>query len=395
MMHPLQMPLMAYPWGSKSFIQNLLGRKDLLGLPVAEIWMGAHPSAPSTLRLPHGIVPLDIYLKTNPQALGSTAHSFDTLPYLMKVLAADSPLSIQTHPNLNQAQEGFAAENAQGIPLDDPTRNYKDANHKPELICALTPFTALCLFRPYMELTQSLIQTGLQHILPPAKEFMTHPSADTWKECFAAILQLKPSDIIWAIQTAIEEKDTPLSQWQIDATEWVKNLADKHPADAGALAPLFFQLHHLQPGQALFLSPGTPHAYLQGAAIEVMANSDNVLRGGLTSKHIDLPEYIRVLDFEPRPQPVINAVQDASGVYYYASPAREFRLGYATLSPHQIIVSQPRLPAIFLCTQGHITLDDNQQKLSLKQGESAFCDAQSGNVALSGEGMAYICELGS
>lgn len=395
MMHPLQMPLMAYPWGSKSFIQNLLGRKDLIGLPVAEIWMGAHPSAPSTLRLPDGIVPLDMYLKTNPRALGSAAHSFDTLPYLMKVLAADSPLSIQTHPNLTQAQEGFAAENAQGIPQDDPTRNYKDANHKPELICALTPFTALCLFRPYMELTQSLIQTGLQHILPPAKEFMAHPSPDTWKECFAAILQLKPSDIIWAIQTAIEEKDTPLSQWQIDATEWVKNLADKHPADAGALAPLFFQLHHLQPGQALFLSPGTPHAYLQGAAIEVMANSDNVLRGGLTTKHIDLPEYIRVLDFEPRPQPVINAVQDASGVYYYASPAREFRLGYATLSPHQIIVSQPRLPAIFLCTQGHITLDDNQQKLSLKQGESAFCDAQSGNIALSGEGVAYICELGS
>jgi len=349
--------------------------------------MGAHPKAPSLICPDGGEQALDAWLKEHPEALGQAGE----LPFLMKILAADTPLSIQAHPNQQQARAGFARENALGIPIDHPKRNYKDANHKPELICALNPFTALCGFRPHAQITAGLRLSGLDSLLPEAGSYVQSPTSGLWKACFEAILRLSASDLAKAIERVVNEPGKALETWMDAALTMVSQLSELYPGDAGALAPLYLNLVELQAGQALYLDAGIPHAYLKGAGIEVMASSDNVLRGGLTPKHVNIDELLRVISFDPLDLKILDAVKEDSGLAWYATPAQEFRLGVADLKHGDSMDAALSGPAIALCYEGTLGLHVCESGLELSKGEAAFLDAATIDLRLSGHGRLYIC----
>jgi mannose-6-phosphate isomerase len=279
-----------YAWGSRTAIPSLLGVEPD-GKPQAELWIGAHPKAPSTV---DGIA-LDVAIAASPERwLGRrVAERFSALPFLLKVLAAAEPLSIQCHPDRAQAREGFARENAAGISIDAPHRNYRDANHKPELIVALTRFRALKGFRPHEEIAQRF------------------GAFDDLKALFVDVMGW-PKQKVDAFGRASGD---PI----------VAELAKKYPGDPGTLAPLLLNVVTLEPGQALFLRARELHSYLEGTGIEIMANSDNVLRGGLTPKHVDVPELERVLMFEPGDARAIDPIE-VNGERTYQAPVAEFLL---------------------------------------------------------------------
>ena len=314
-----------YAWGSASALPDLLGvARD--GEPWAELWLGAHPSAPS--RLADGR-PLDAAIAADPVGwLGaaSVARFGPRLPFLLKVLAAGQPLSLQAHPTEAQAIAGFARENDLGIPLDAPERVYKDPHHKPELICALTPFDALCGFRPLdatAELLQVLAGRGA-HGLAPFAALLADAGADpagALGYTVGSLLTMPAGDQRLLVDTtaaacAAAEGPDPF------ATSWMVRLAERYPGDVGAVVSLLLNGVRLAPGEAIALEAGNLHAYLEGTGIEIMANSDNVLRGGLTPKHIDVPELLRVVDFTPLADPVVRQAADGS----YPTRAPEFRL---------------------------------------------------------------------
>ena len=206
------------------------------------------------------------------------------LPFLFKVLAAEVPLSIQAHPNQEQARSGWARENAEGIPLDAPRRNYRDLNHKPELLCALTPFVALKGFRPFDETTRGLDPIARPELAGEPARLGREQSPAALRSLFARLMTLEADEREPLLKRAAAQAARKPAD---PAWRWVKSLMERHPGDVGALAPLYHNLVTLAPGQAFFLPAGELHAYLEGTALEIMANSDNVLRGGLTPKHVD------------------------------------------------------------------------------------------------------------
>ncbi|MDR1786934.1 MAG: class I mannose-6-phosphate isomerase [Treponema sp.] len=300
-----------YPWGSESLLPALLARPNPDSTPWAELWMGTHAGGPSLVRGPDGTtVPLSEF---RPRAGGPPVGE---LPFLFKALAAARPLSIQAHPSLAQAREGFARENAKGIPLDSPARTYKDPNHKPELLCALTPFRALCGYRAPEE--------------PPSDE----------------------------------------------ARALAAELAALYPGDPGADAPLRLNLVTLAPGEAFFVPPGTLHAYLSGLGLEVMACSDNVLRGGLTEKHIDREELARIVNAAPYKPVILKPRAEGPPPFYaYSSPAPEIHFSVL----HGGDARQPwplREDALILVTGGEaLFADEAGRRKPLPQGTAAFVPA--------------------
>ncbi len=288
----LENTIQAYAWGSPTAIPELLGIPSD-GSPMAELWIGAHPRAPSTMNGAR----LDRAIGAAPaRVLGARiAKAFGELPFLLKVLAAAEPLSIQCHPDRRQAEDGFARENAAGIPLDAPERSYRDPNHKPELIVALTRFRALQGFRPPAEVAHNL----------------GHAVGADLKTLFGELMSW-PKDRVDRIARASGDP-TALE------------LLGRYPGDPGVLAPLFLHAVTLEPGQALFLRARELHSYLEGTAVEIMASSDNVLRGGLTPKHVDVPELLSVLAFEPA-RPSVIAPLESDGERTYAAPVEEFVL---------------------------------------------------------------------
>jgi mannose-6-phosphate isomerase len=391
--YPLENPVMAYAWGSHTALADLFGQPQPSETPQAELWMGAHPKAPSIIagHLPP-ITLLDLIAGDPQKMLGDqVCAAFDNqLPYLFKVLAAREPLSIQAHPSLVQARAGFARENRAGIPLDAPQRNYRDDNHKPELICALTPFWAMCGFRPPEQIARLLEKAcggTLAHFIDP----LLSPTAQLPLRVFLeGLLTLPPGDRDEALEEAISyclATREDASHWR-----WIPRLAKAYPGDIGALAPLFLNLVCLQPGEALFLPAGELHAYLEGTAIEIMANSDNVLRGGLTPKHVDLPELLEVLTFECHGLEVLTARPKMRGVAAYDAHCPEFQM-YRVLpgqgqSPIELKVCGPE---ILLCTAGQmqLTAGDNEEALVMRNGRSVFIPAATDVYRLDGEGCLY------
>jgi len=311
-----------YAWGDRDFIPDRLGRpRD--GRPWAEAWYGAHPSAPSMAHTPGGLKPLDALLSVEgARLLGSTvAKAFGTLPYLVKLLAAARPLSIQVHPDAAQARAGFAREQAEGIALDAPHRNYPDPHHKPELIVALTPFHALCGFRASKYIDAVLARTPeLRDLLPRIGRSRSGLGdlIATWFDLPDTKVRPALSSLLQRVSAAKPDELTP-EYWLLKAQQ---ALGADAPPDRGLLFLFLLELRHLQPGQALFLDAGVPHAYLQGAGLEVMAASDNVLRAGLTAKHVDVVELQRVMRTDsPAPDIIEAGVTGA-----YATPATEFEV---------------------------------------------------------------------
>jgi mannose-6-phosphate isomerase len=371
----LENQIQPYAWGSLTAIPSLLGVAPT-GQPQAELWLGAHPLAPSRL----DGRPLDALISERPEAaLGpaSVARFGPRLPFLLTVLAAAQPLSLQAHPSRAQALAGFERENAAGVPLTAAHRTYKDDNHKPELLCALTPFRALCGFRA-VDATRALLR-ALE--VPRLEPLLATFEARGLEGLFHALMRLPRPDaasLVEAIAAACLHH--PVRGFEAECAT-AATLAQAYPGDVGVVGALLLNLVQLHPGEALALGAGNLHAYLEGTGVEVMANSDNVLRGGLTPKHVDVPELLRVLDFSSGPAPIVRPRGAPEGVY--ETPFPDFRLsrlevgGPLTLS---------RLGAdVLLCTEGHVTVND----LPLARGHSAFARFDEGPLRVDGAGTLF------
>ncbi|WP_369378508.1 mannose-6-phosphate isomerase, class I [Streptomyces sp. cg36] len=372
-----------YAWGSTTLIPELLGTAPT-GEPLAEMWMGAHPGAPSRIDRGAGETPLSDVIAADPSAeLGdlAVAKFGPRLPFLLKVLAAGAPLSVQVHPNLAQAQRGYAAEESAGVPLDAPHRNYKDANHKPELICALTTFEGMCGFRAPEESADLLAALDVDSLKPYVDLLRAHPEEAALREVLTAVLTADPH----GMAVTVGETAAACARLGGDTYNAYASLAHHYPGDRGVLAAMLLNYVQLQPGEALFLGAGIPHVYLSGLGVEIMANSDNVLRCGLTPKHVDVPELLNIVRFEASDPGVLRPEASAAGEELYDTPIDEFRLSrYVRARGATATDLTARTPQIVLCTAGELELGD----LRLAPGESAFVRAGE-KAELSGTGTAF------
>ncbi|WP_069816285.1 mannose-6-phosphate isomerase, class I [Streptomyces sp. TP-A0874] len=382
-----------YAWGSTTAIPQLLGTEPS-GEPQAELWMGAHPGAPSVVDRGTGPVPLSEVIATDPagELGGATAERFGPrLPFLLKVLAAASPLSLQVHPDLTQAAEGFQAEEAGGVPAGAPHRNYKDSNHKPELICALSRFDGLCGFRPAPEAAEILAGLEVDSLVPYVDILHAGPEDAALREVLTALLTAEPAAMAESVRLAAEATTRLAERSGPHQTSYAAYaaIARHYPGDPGVIAAMLLNHVRLQPGEALFLDAGVPHAYLDGLGVEIMANSDNVLRCGLTPKHVDVPELLRVTRFEST-VPAVLRPEAVDGEEAYETPAEEFRLSRYVLPEG----AQPRplaagAPQILLCTSGSALLRAaDGAELRLGRGETAYLAAAE-RVELSGDGTVF------
>lgn len=390
-----------YDWGSPDLIPSLLGKANTDRQPRAELWMGAHPKAPSTAFGGTGNLSLTDLINANPaQLLGNrcAARFEGRLPYLFKVLAAAKPLSIQAHPNLDQARAGWNRENRAGIPIDSPNRNYKDANHKPEIICALAPFTAMCGFRPRAEILRSFDRLGYSGLSSVVKPLESNDEEYALREFFSGLFAVPEAERV-ALSRFIVQRAAVLRETdEGNATAWrlAALFAQAAPSDPAILAPLYLNVLTLTPGEAIFLPAGILHAYVEGFGVELMANSDNVLRGGLTTKHVDAHELLNVLRFEPFSPRVIAPIPiDGNTLRSYPTPAPEFALDtYEGLAENAHANLAEGTPIIVLVIEGTLTYhDDSGQSLSLSKGQSAFISAAAPKPRLRGKGNAYLARV--
>jgi mannose-6-phosphate isomerase len=307
------------------------------------------------------------------------------LPFLLKVLAAAAPLSIQAHPDHEQARQGWARENAEGVPLDAPRRNYKDPNHKPELVSALAPFTALEGFRPLDDVARRLEPVARPEIAPELGRLAREQTPLALRALFARLMTLDPEERVPVLGRAASE--AARRRGDDPAWEWVARLLEHHPGDVSALAPLYLNLVTLAPGEALFLPAKELHSYLEGTAVEIMANSDNVLRGGLTPKHVDVPELLSTLVFEGRTPAILKPVESGPGERSYRTPAREFELGFLEVAPDRPYAPSPgRGVEILLGLAGEVGIVAGGETLPLGRGRSVLVPAVLPSYALEGEG---------
>ncbi len=364
-MDRLENTIRPYAWGSTTAIPRLRGVEPT-GEPQAEMWLGAHPGAPS--RTPRG--PLTEVIEKAPEReLGprTVAKFGPRLPFLLKILAADAPLSLQVHPDLEQARQGYEDEERRGIPADAPHRNYKDANHKPELICALTEFDGLCGFRRPEEAAALLAALGVDSLKPYVDLLRAHPEEAALREVLTAVLSADPEEMA---RTVAEAADACERLGGAHAP--YAGIAHHYPGDPGVIAAMLLNHVRLQPGEALFLGAGVPHAYLDGLGVEIMANSDNVLRCGLTPKHVDVPELLRIVRFEASDPGVLRPEATPDGEEVYETPIDEFRLSRHVLAEGADARDLTRgTPQILLCTAGSVRAGEHE----LAPGDSVFVPA--------------------
>ncbi|QOT21908.1 mannose-6-phosphate isomerase, class I [Paenarthrobacter sp. YJN-D] len=385
-MYQIENVLRPYAWGSTTAIAGLLGRQASGG-PEAEMWIGAHPDSPSTAIHPNGVTqPLDALIASDPQRfLGSEslAGFGPRLPFLTKLLAAEKPLSLQVHPSLEQAREGFARENAAGIAPDAAERNYRDDNHKPEMIFALTPFKALCGFRSPAD-SRGIFE-HLAHVLDSAAIDVPSVIADVvtdlaqadasaaLKAAFSRLIQ-GGSDVSDAINevVAVLSAGAPLEPHR-EALTAMLDINEAFPGDPGVLISLLLNHLSLEPGEVVYLPAGNIHAYLHGLGVEVMASSDNVLRGGLTPKHVDVPELLKTVRFESLGVPRVEASGTEFGQELYRPPFKEFQLQRIELGPDAAPVPLAQTgPAVVVVVSGSVLLDSPKSDLQLGRGAAAF-----------------------
>lgn len=369
-----------YAWGSPTAIPTLLGVAPT-GEPQAEMWMGAHPGAPSRLDRGAGETSLSDLIAADPEGeLGAAAVARfgPRLPFLFKILAAGAPLSLQVHPDLAQAREGYEDEERRGVPIDAAHRNYKDPNHKPEMICALTPFDGFCGFRRPEQAADLLDGLGVDSLKPYADLLRAHPEEAALREVLTAVLTADREQMARTVTetaAAAERLGGPYAPYAA--------LVHDFPGDPGIIAALLLNHFRLQPGEAVFLGAGVPHAYIDGLGVELLANSDNVLRAGLTPKHVDVPELLKIVRFESGDPAVLRPEGDEEEVY--ETPIDEFRLSRFLLAPGGASRTLPADTAqILLCTAGAPRVG----ALDLAPGESVFVPAGE-KAELSGTGTVF------
>jgi mannose-6-phosphate isomerase len=367
----LKNTIQEYAWGSRTAILELLGQSVPADKPQAELWMGAHPKAPT---------------------LGQevAARFSNKLPFLFKVLAAAKPLSIQAHPNKEQAGQGFARENELGIPLDAPHRNYRDDNHKPEILCALTPFWALNGFRQIEETLSLLEEARIPGLAEIVSSLRSHPNRDGLKKFFKDLMTTdsgKQRKIVEQAVNSAEKRTHEESVWT-----WMIKLNAEYPGDMGVLSPIFLNLVRLEPQQAMYLPAGELHGYLEGVGIELMANSDNVLRGGLTPKHIDVQELLAVLNFTDGDLNILSPENLTPGEAIYSTEAEEFVLSVIRIKKAAPFSSPgDRSVEMMMCTEGEVSVTDLSAGdiTRLTRGISIIVPAAVRQYSIEGDGILY------
>ncbi|MEO1083281.1 MAG: mannose-6-phosphate isomerase, class I [Acidobacteriota bacterium] len=375
--------IQSYAWGSHTAIAALLGHPPSPD-PQAELWMGAHPKAPSRVDVGGEVLPLHEAIARDPEGMlgDAVARAYGPrLPFLFKVLAAGQPLSIQAHPDLDQAAEGFDREEALGLARDQRERNYRDRNHKPEILYALTPFTALRGFLPIDEVRRRFDVSGLGPFLPAPVETLGA------REILAFFLHLQGDALASAHRTVLARRH------RLDglSAEWIGRLEAHYPGDRGVLAPVFLRLVTLEPGEALFTGPGVLHAYLDGVGVELMASSDNVLRCALTRKHVDAEELLRIARFDASAGRIEPG--EAPGVRVFKTPADELKLSVVEVAPMRDFTAPPRAGAeILLCARGRGRLvpTNGVGGADFSQGESFFIPGAAGTYRLEGDATVFL-----
>lgn len=393
-MHRLTNQVRPYAWGARTAIPRLLGLEPD-GTPQAELWLGAHHGAPSTAQCEQGPLPLPALIAAEPhRVLGpEVVDRFGVrLPFLLKVLAADEPLSLQVHPNADRARAGFTAEEGRGIPVDAPHRNYRDPHHKPELLLALEPFEALCGFREPAAAHRDLLDLSCDLAALLREDLSREDDRAALRAALTRLLTLDGTDRERLIGGFVEEWERVRPRCAHAGI--IGDLAARYPGDPGAVASLLLNRVTLWPGQALFLPAGNLHAYLQGTAVEVMAGSDNVLRAGLTRKHVDPAELLDVVDFSVLPIPYsLPTVQDGRRQFRPAAP--EFALH--EIGPGRVTAHLPgEGPAVVLALNGRVELiPEVGRRIELRRGESVFVQADSGPLKIEGQGHVVAATVGA
>lgn len=388
-----------YAWGSRTAIPTLLGAPSPSPEPQAELWVGAHPADSSVLLRDGAEHPLRHAITDDPHALlgSQVAREFGaTLPFLLKLLAADAPLSLQAHPTAEQARAGYDAEESAGVPIDAPFRNYKDRSHKPELMYALTPFEALCGFRPTEPTGQLLAELAVPELAELQATLAAQPGEPGLRAVVTGLLTADRSTVAPLVEAVAAACAARAGTPGPFAREFAMGaqLAEHYPGDPGVLIALLMNRIDLAPGEAVFLPAGNMHAYLSGFGVEIMASSDNVLRGGLTPKHVDVAELSAVVTFAPDEPMLIPAVPVGPGEHAFRTPTPEFELSRIVVPPTGRVLEHDG-PQIVLVVEGSVTLTDAQgTQLVVEPGRSVFLPARQGAVWLEGPGTLFRAKDG-
>jgi mannose-6-phosphate isomerase len=395
LLEPVTQP---YAWGSRTAIAELQGRPAPTAAPEAELWMGAHPSAPSGVERSGARTTLDAVIAADPAGeLGPecAARFGGRLPFLLKVLAAEKALSIQVHPSREQAEAGYRAENERGLAPGDNSRNYVDDWPKPEILCALTSFEVLAGMRTTADAAALLRALEVGELAPLAAELAGAAEPATLTRALDTILTWPEEgrEALTAGVAAACERLAARGGEYAAACAATARIAGEHPGDLGIVASLLLRHVVLQPGEAVFLPAGGPHTYLRGTGVELLANSDNVVRAGLTPKHIDVPELLKLID-PAAAVPVIEPRPIGGGVFVYDSPAPEFRLYRAELGPVEVPLPGTGGARVMLCTEGSGELRSSSGTLKVGKGESCYLSAADGAVTASGPATLFIAGSG-
>lgn len=392
----LENTIRPYAWGSPTAIPALLGLEPT-GEPVAEMWIGAHPGAPSRI-FAEGTTLLVAVAADPEQMLGAdVARRYQgELPFLLKLLAADKTLSLQTHPTIEQAHEGHAAEDAEGIPIDAPHRSYQDRNHKPELLVALTEFDALCGFRPLADSARFLdrLAAAGAHEMAPVRERLI--ATGGLRDVVTWLLTLPPAGqaaLVAHTLPALTKLANGAGEWQVEA-DCIVDLAEGYPVDVGVVLAILLNHVRLSPGEAIFLSAGQIHAYTKGFGVELMANSDNVLRAGLTPKHVNVPELLRTVDFAAAAVALVPSAQTRAGEIAYPVPVADFALTRIDLPEDGSLELDCAGPSLVLCVAGRLTVLVGGEDIALSPGGSLFATAGD-PITVQGPGTGFRATTGS
>jgi mannose-6-phosphate isomerase len=390
-MFAISTALHGYAWGSTTAIPEILGTAAP-GTPVAEAWFGAHRAGPSLVATQEGHTALGELLLNEPaRMLGEdvVARFGRGLPYLLKLIAAEAPLSLQVHPHVEAARQGFDREEAAGIPVDAPHRNYRDRNHKPELVYALTRFEALCGFRAPRRAAE--LFAGLD--APLAKTLhdilVAQPTAAGIEAAFTCLLRpgTRPDEaqVQQVVQACRQRLESGSTSPRADRT--VVELAEAYPGDPGIVTSLLLNPVTLHPGDAMFVPAGGVHAYLRGLGVEIMASSDNVLRAGLTPKHVDVDELLRNVDYVAAPPIRIAPERFHGATRVFYAPVDDFELSVTDLQDDDLHPLPGRGPRVLLCLEGRMTVEAaSGVSLTLERGQAAFAPASDGTLTVCGEG---------